>query len=167
MQWKKIDEQQLAYYPSDTCFVSGDKLGSPEMGEPVNYFWRNRLARLCCKGCIKDLNAEPDKYIAKLDGAIIAKQRNKCPLQTCVVSGQTLGSMGEPVETIVANRLARLCCVDCLPKLKATLATRFSNLNDAWKKGGVKPASKRPNNGEPDDHRSRDHASHDLGDHDH
>ncbi|MCI0364963.1 MAG: hypothetical protein L0219_13880, partial [Phycisphaerales bacterium] len=161
--WKKIDEQivkqQLAYYPSDTCFVSGDKLGG-EMGEPVNYVWRNRLVRLCCKGCIKDLNAEPDKYMSKLDEAIIAKQRDKYPLQTCVVSGEKLGSMGKPVETIIANRLVRLCCADCLPKLKATPATYLAKLNEAWKASGEKAVPEAPK-GKSDDHKGHDHGDHD------
>lgn len=162
-QWKKVDEQivkqQLAYYPSDTCFVSGDKLGG-DMGEPINYVWRNRLVRLCCKGCIKDLNAEPQKYITKLDEAIIAKQREKYPLQTCVVSGEKLGSMGKPVETIVANRFVRLCCADCQPKLKATPATYLAKLNDAWKAGGEKPSTQPPT-GKDDDQKDHNHGDHD------
>ncbi|MCI0366444.1 MAG: hypothetical protein L0219_21485, partial [Phycisphaerales bacterium] len=78
------------------------------MREPVNYVWRNGMVRLCCKGRIKDLNAEPQQYMTKLDEAIAAQQRAKYPLKACVVGGQNLGSMGEPVETIIANRLVRL-----------------------------------------------------------
>jgi hypothetical protein len=113
---KKIVEMQLADYPMDTCPVGGP-LGS--MGEPVNFIYMNRLVRLCCGGCEKSLVNEPAKYLAKLDAAYADAQREAYPLDTCIVAGGKLGSMGEPVEVVAGTQLVRFCCKGCLPKFKA------------------------------------------------
>ena len=52
-------------YPLKTCIVSGEKLGG--MGAPYVFTNENREIKLCCKGCLKDFNKEPAKYIKKLD----------------------------------------------------------------------------------------------------
>ena len=54
-------------YPLDTCVVSGDKLGA--MGEPVVYEYKGRKVKFCCKGCIKDFEKDPAKYLEKIDNA--------------------------------------------------------------------------------------------------
>ena len=54
-------------YPLTTCVVSGDKLG--EMGKPYIYKYKDREIQFCCKGCVKDFNKEPAKYLKKLDEA--------------------------------------------------------------------------------------------------
>lgn len=54
-------------YPLTTCLVSGEKLG--EMGEPVNYSYQGRTVKFCCKGCQKDFDADPAKFLKKLDAA--------------------------------------------------------------------------------------------------
>ncbi len=53
-------------YPSQTCFVSNEKLGG-DMGDPVDIVIAGRLIRLCCNSCKKDLEKEPAKFIAKID----------------------------------------------------------------------------------------------------
>ncbi|UCF79981.1 MAG: hypothetical protein JSV08_05505 [Acidobacteriota bacterium] len=110
---KAADEKpQAKDYPLDTCVVSGKKLGS--MGEPVDYDHDGRLVRFCCKGCIKRFQAEPEEYLKKLDAASFAKQKEDYPLDTCVVSGMKLGSMGEPVDYVHDDRLVRFCCSGCI-----------------------------------------------------
>jgi hypothetical protein len=52
----------------------------------------------------------------KLGAAIIAAQKPTYPLTTCVVTGEKLGSMGDPVDYVYGNRLVRLCCSACVPK---------------------------------------------------
>jgi YHS domain-containing protein len=106
------ENPQAKDYPLDTCPVSGKKLGS--MGEPVDYLHDGRLVRFCCKGCIKRFQAEPEKYLEKLDAAAFAKQKKDYPLDTCVVSGEKLGSMGEPVDYLHDGRLVRFCCKGCI-----------------------------------------------------
>jgi hypothetical protein len=65
-------------YPLTTCVVSGDKLG--DMGEPFAYVHKqegkpDRTVLLCCKGCVKDFQKEPAKYLKLLDEAAAAKPK--------------------------------------------------------------------------------------------
>ena len=60
-------DAKLKPYPLKTCVVSGEKLG--EMGEPYIYKYQDRELKFCCKGCVKDFNKEPAKYIKKLEEA--------------------------------------------------------------------------------------------------
>ena len=50
-----------------TCPVSGDPLGG-DMGPPTKITVKGRTVFLCCEGCRKKILANPDKYLAKLDG---------------------------------------------------------------------------------------------------
>ena len=113
---KKLDaailEAQLANYPLDTCVVSGEPLG--EMGDAMNHIQRNRLVRLCCKSCKKDLTADPAKYLSALDAAVVQVQLKDYPTDTCPISGSKLGSMGDPYDYVFAGRLARFCCSGCI-----------------------------------------------------
>jgi hypothetical protein len=54
-------------YPLKTCLVSGEELG--KMGEPYRLIYQGQEIRLCCKGCEKDFNKEPEKYLQKIDAA--------------------------------------------------------------------------------------------------
>lgn len=49
-----------------TCPVSGEKLGS--MGESPSLSYKGRTVRFCCKACIKDFQADPARFLAKLPG---------------------------------------------------------------------------------------------------
>ncbi|GAB4553592.1 MAG: hypothetical protein Tsb0013_16020 [Phycisphaerales bacterium] len=122
---KAIIEAQLDNYPMDTCPVGG-KLGS--MGEPVNFIYMNRLVRLCCAGCESSIADDPDTYMAKLDAAYADQQRADYPLETCVVAGARLGSMGEPVELVAGTRLVRFCCESCFPKFRENPAEYLAKL---------------------------------------
>ena len=114
--WKKIDaamvKQQKERYPLKTCVVSGQELGS--MGDPVDKVYKNQLVRFCCAGCTNTFEKDPAKYTKKIDAAVVEKQKDDYPVETCVVSGQKLGSMGEPIEYVAGNRLVRLCCKGCV-----------------------------------------------------
>ena len=59
--------EKLKPYTLKTCVVSGDKLG--EMGSPFVYAYKGREIKFCCKGCIKDFNKEPEKYIKMIEEA--------------------------------------------------------------------------------------------------
>jgi len=54
-------------YPMKTCPVSGEELGS--MGEPVIVEHEGTTVKLCCKSCIEDFNADPEKYTAMVKEA--------------------------------------------------------------------------------------------------
>jgi YHS domain-containing protein len=58
---------KLKPYTLKTCIVSGDKLG--EMGEPFVYAYKGREIKFCCKGCLKDFNKDPEKYIKLIQEA--------------------------------------------------------------------------------------------------
>jgi hypothetical protein len=53
-------------YPLTNCVVSGEALGA--MGEPVVINCDGTQVRLCCKAFIKKFNADPSKYLEKLNG---------------------------------------------------------------------------------------------------
>ena len=59
--------QKLKPYTLKTCVVSGDKLG--EMADPFVYAYKGREIKFCCKGCLKDFNKNPDKYIKMIEAA--------------------------------------------------------------------------------------------------
>lgn len=106
-------EQQRPFYPLGTCVVSNEGLGG-EMGEAIDFIFRNRLVRFCCADCKPKFVADPTRFIALLDKAVIAQQGPGYPLKTCPVSGDPLGGdMGDPVDAVFGNRLVRFCCKVC------------------------------------------------------
>lgn len=131
--WKKVDaaiiKQQKPLYPIETCVVMGAKLDA--MGGPVDKVYRNRLVRFCCAGCVSAFEREPEKFLKKLDEAVVEKQKEDYPLETCVVSGQELGSMGEPVEYVAGGRLVRLCCKGCVNSLESDPQKYLKKLDEA------------------------------------
>ena len=139
---QKIIEQQMARYPMTTCPVSGEALG--EMGEPANLVYNNRLVRFCCKMCPRTFKKSPAEYLAKLDEAVIKQQKSSYPLATCLVSGQKLGGMGEPVDYVVADHLVRFCCPACIGAFYKNPAEYLAKLDKAWgDKGGTAPAGEK------------------------
>ena len=57
-------EDQVLARAQKTCPVGEEPLGS--MGTPIKVSAGNRTVFLCCKGCRKKFEANPDKYVAKL-----------------------------------------------------------------------------------------------------
>lgn len=110
-----IIEQQRPYYPLAKCPVSGDDLGDDAVDRVV----RNRHVRLCCKDCVKEVEKDPAKVLAALDKAVIERDKPSYPMDTCVVSGEKLGSMGDPIDFVHANRLVRFCCKECVKEFRA------------------------------------------------
>ncbi len=151
---RKIIEQQLPRYPLTTCSVSGESLRS--MGEPVNRVFDNRLVRFCCNGCVRAFKKDPAPFLATLDEAIVAQQKPNYPLATCMISDMKLGSMGEPVEYIAANRLVRFCCDGCPRGFWKDPATYLAKLDEAWQQQlGDKPSPEKDtgeNDEQNDDH---------------
>jgi len=105
----QLIEAQADFYPLDVCINSGASL---EGREPVQFVIGNRLVKTCCTNCQARVEADPAAFIAKLDEAVIEKQSENYPATDCPVGGE-LGSMGEPVNMVVGNRLVKLCCAGC------------------------------------------------------
>jgi YHS domain-containing protein len=51
-------------YPLTTCVVSGETLGA--MGAAVEYDHEGTTVKFCCKSCIPEFEASPEKFLAKL-----------------------------------------------------------------------------------------------------
>lgn len=111
--FKSIDAaaiaQQSAAYPLDTCLISGEKLDD----KAVAHVQGTYLMKLCCKDCVAEVKKDPAPALKKLHDAYIAKQKATYPLETCIVTGEPLGSMGEPIDYLWGTRLYRLCCGGC------------------------------------------------------
>jgi hypothetical protein len=50
-----------------TCPVSGEKLD--EMGKPFVFVYKDQEVKLCCKGCKKDFDKDPAKYMKLIRAA--------------------------------------------------------------------------------------------------
>ncbi len=126
-----IDEKMIAEqndrYPLDTCLISGKALDSK--GEPVDIVVANRHVKLCCGGCVKPASADAAKTIAKLDEAVIAAQSADYKNTKCPVSGKELGSMGDPINLVVANRLIKICCEGCEKPVMKDPVAAFKKLD--------------------------------------
>ncbi|MBA3707604.1 MAG: hypothetical protein H0W83_02145 [Planctomycetes bacterium] len=55
-------------YPLDYCIVSGDKLDG-DMGKPITVVKNGQEFKLCCKGCITEIDKDPKKFEDKLAAA--------------------------------------------------------------------------------------------------
>lgn len=131
-----IIASQSERYPLETCVVTGEELGAE--GPPFELVHANRLVRLCCAGCQAAFEKDPAARLRALDAAVVAQQMERYSLSACPVSGQALGEMGAPFDTVVAGRLVRLCCAECLNELRADPAAALRAL-DA---GSSKPKEK-------------------------
>jgi len=51
-------------YPLSTCIVSDNDLGS--MGPVITKVYNGQEVKFCCKPCVKEFEAEPAKFLARL-----------------------------------------------------------------------------------------------------
>jgi len=71
---------------------------------------------------------------APLTGLAAEKKAEKAkpyPLNTCIVSGETLGEMGKAYVFTHAGQEVKLCCKDCLKKFNATPAKYMKTIAEA------------------------------------
>ncbi|GAB4384870.1 MAG: hypothetical protein Kow0022_08810 [Phycisphaerales bacterium] len=129
---QQIIEQQAIHYPLNTCIVSGEPMVEDGKFTGVNVVYKNRLVRFCCDRCAEKFSRNPAPIIAKLDQAMIEQLRATYPLNTCIVSGEELGGMGEPVERLYMNRLVRFCCEKCAGKFEKDLPASMAKLDAAF-----------------------------------
>ncbi len=132
---EEIIKQQTPHYPLDYCIIDTSESVS---GDPENDSFSvvgNRLFIYCCPPCDKKVRAEPAKYIEILDKAAIEKQSENYPLETCVVSGQPLDSMGGSVNVVIANQLLKICCAGCEKKIEADPAAALAKVAEASSTG--------------------------------
>ncbi|MEZ5387966.1 MAG: hypothetical protein R3F13_20865 [Prosthecobacter sp.] len=60
-----------------------------------------------------------------------ATAKDTYPLDVCVVSGEKLGSMGEPHVITHEGVEVRFCCDHCVPKFNADPATYIAKIKEA------------------------------------
>ncbi len=105
-----------------TCPISGEELGT--MGPPLKVARGDDALFLCCEGCLKELQAEPDTYLGKTLAFAEPTKSDTAAIQaqkTCPVSGQALDAMGGPIKAERGNRSFFLCCPSCAKAVKQDL----------------------------------------------
>jgi YHS domain-containing protein len=53
------------------------------------------------------------------------------PLDVCIVSGEKLGSMGDPISIVHEGQEIKFCCDSCPPKFKKDPEKYLGKLNEA------------------------------------
>ena len=122
--------KQLPSYPVNKCLVSDEPLDA--MGEPIDYLHEGRLVRFCCKGCVKQFKKDPQAVLAQIDAKVIEKQKASYPLETCPISGEKLGAMGDPIDYVHETRLVRFCCKGCIKAFEKTPGKAMAQIDAAY-----------------------------------
>ncbi len=84
-------------YPLDTCIVSDEKLGT--MGKPVVFIFENQEIKLCCKECRKDFDADPKKFLEKINNP----SKEDKPYAPAAVPSQSGAVVQLTVDGLVCN----------------------------------------------------------------
>lgn len=74
---------------------------------------------ICCPPCADKIKADPELYTKQVDALYTASIRDDLRIAVqdiCPVSGQKLGSMGDPLKVQVGEETVFLCCKGCLGK---------------------------------------------------
>jgi YHS domain-containing protein len=109
----------------------------PMMNKPIDpakaktLVYEGRELRFCCARCVRKFEGDPEKHIKTIDAKLVEQQKPFYPLETCLVSGEKLGSMGEPVDHIYRNRLVRFCCEHCIRDFEKDPAKHIAKLDEA------------------------------------
>lgn len=53
------------------------------------------------------------------------------PLEWCIVSGETLGEMGEPVVRVYQGREVKFCCKSCIRDFESNMPRYMARLDSA------------------------------------
>jgi len=125
----KMTQNQLPYYPFGSCVVSGKTFTRDN--KPINYIHHNRLVLLADKESVGKFKKSPGQYLKKLDEAVIEQQKENYPIENCPISGMKLGSMGEPVDMVIANHLVRLCCDGCVKTVRKNAPMYIATIDEA------------------------------------
>ena len=102
------------------CPVSGEDLDK----DAVKIIHKGHEYRFCCKKCAAKFEKHPEKYIKE-------KKSAEYPLTTCVISGEKLGSMGEPFEYTHEGKRVLMCCKSCLKKFLKSPDEYLKKISDA------------------------------------
>jgi len=127
----KIDAAVIAAqkpnYPLTTCVMKGEGLGD----DPQDVVVGTKLVRVCCKRCAAAVKKDSTAAMAKVDAAWIEAGKKTYKLDTCPISGEKLGAMGDPVDYLYGTQLVRLCCKNCAKKMRTEGAAVVAKVNEA------------------------------------
>jgi hypothetical protein len=126
----KAKDEKAKPYPLDVCAVSGEALDGTH-GEAFVFVADGREIQLCCKSCQKDFDKDKSAILAKVDAA--AKKVKPYKAETCLVSDEKLGDMGEPYVLIRKGQEIKLCCKGCLKEFNKDQAAYLKKLQTASK----------------------------------
>ena len=104
----------------EICVVSGKALS----GSAVTVTHDGQELRLCCEKCQAKFEKDPAKYLQQL--ALMTY-----PLETCVVSGEKLGSMGKPVMHTHEGNVVMFCCKRCTKSFSKDPEKYLKKISDA------------------------------------
>ena len=124
------------------CPVMDEPLGS--MGQPIKVMVGDKPIFLCCKGCIKKIQAEPAKYLEMVYGKRVGgnTESGSVPAGTeqvrqgtfkvvaadapfiaaqkhCPVMDEPLDAMGGPYKVNADGKAIYICCPGCAKKIAA------------------------------------------------
>jgi len=116
---------QKAAYPLTTCPITGETLDE----NAVDVVTGTKLVRTCCKRCAIAVKKDATKALAAVDAGWIEAGKKTYKVDVCPVSGEKLGSMGEPVDYLYGTRLVRLCCKGCLKQMRSDGAAVVAKLD--------------------------------------
>ncbi|MCC7333981.1 MAG: hypothetical protein IT422_02725 [Pirellulaceae bacterium] len=113
-----------------------ESLGS--MGTPIKAMVGDKPIFLCCKGCVKKIQAEPAKYLALVYGegvgsvpmgteqvreGIFRLSAADAPFvaaqKRCPVMDEPLDAMGGPYKVDADGKAIYICCPGCAKKIAA------------------------------------------------
>ncbi len=145
----KLDAAMIAdqkpHYALTTDVVTGEAL--PADDKVLDVVYMNRLVRFGSQKSAQTFAKDPDTYLAKLNEATIAKQLPDYKLTKCLVSGEPLDVMGDPVQKVYASRLAQFCCDHCAADFEKSPAKFIAMLDK-----GEAPAESAEHKAEHDAH---------------
>ncbi|MBL8859619.1 MAG: hypothetical protein JNL28_14015 [Planctomycetes bacterium] len=131
--FKKLDAAVIAAqkstYPMKTCAISGKELDD----KAIDYVFGTRLVRLENREAVAMFMKDPAAAMAKVDEAYIKAQLASYPLKKCVVGGEELGGMGEPVNKLYGTTLVRFCCAGCIKSFEKEPTKYLKEIAEARK----------------------------------
>ena len=147
VETKKSDAPLIT--KQSTCPVMGGPLGA--MGGPIKLLVGDQPLFLCCRGCIKKVKAEPEKYLAMAAGndagnqpqsqasggeqvrpgvyrVTAADQPFVAAQKMCPVMDGPLDAMGGPYRVSADGKIVYICCPGCAEKISADPAKYIAEL---------------------------------------
>jgi len=120
----KTGEISAAHWQTIQANIATAQGTCPVMGKPVDAKSESlvvdgRRVFICCPPCGPKIQADPATWFAKIDAnrmSSVADQLQIAAQKICPVTGEELGSMGQPVKVMVGDEMAFLCCAGCTKK---------------------------------------------------